>query len=267
MEADPDDLALAIDLAGIADGITRERFRAADLKVENKPDMTPVTEADTAVERALRDRLARDRPDDAVLGEEFGESAEARSGRRWIIDPIDGTKNFVRGIPVWGTLIALQAGERLTVGVASAPALSRRWWGARGLGTHMNDGLDGPPIPLAVSRVHDLADAQLSISGFHYWEEQGELESALQLIRRCWRSRGFGDFWHYMLVAEGAVDIATEPIVSFWDIAAPLVIVEEAGGRFTDLRGAVTAQGGNALATNGLIHDAALGIVGRSPQA
>lgn len=263
METDPEDLTLALELADIADSITRGRFLAADLKVETKPDMTPVTEADTAVERALRDRLAEARPHDAVLGEEFGESAAAPSGRRWILDPIDGTKNFVRGIPVWATLIALQERETLTVGVASALALHRRWWAARGRGAHVDDGLGSGPRRLRVSAVSDLADAQLSISGFGYWEEQGRLDAALALIHRCWRTRAFGDFWHYMLVAEGAVDVAAEPVVSLWDLAAPLVIVEEAGGRLTDLGGAATPAGGDAVATNGLIHEAVLAIVGR----
>jgi histidinol-phosphatase len=262
-ETDPEDLSLALELANLADVITRGRFGAADLKVETKPDMTPVTEADTAVERALRDRLAQARPDDVVLGEEYGQSRDDPAARRWILDPIDGTKNFVRGIPVWATLIALQEGEALTIGVASAPALHRRWWAARGRGAHVEDGLVGSPRRLRVSAVSGLGDAQLSICGFGDWAELGRLDWALELIRRCWRTRGFGDFWQYMLVAEGAVDVAAEPTVSLWDLAAPLVIVEEAGGRFTDLSGAVTAGGGDALATNGLVHEDALAIVGR----
>jgi histidinol-phosphatase len=253
---DPDDLALALELADIADAITRERFGAADLMVERKPDMTPVTEADTAVERALRDRLAEARPDDAVLGEEYG--AEGDAPRRWILDPIDGTKNYVRGIPVWATLIALEEDDTLTVGAVSAPALHRRWWASRGHGAYA----DGRRVH--VSAVTDLSDAQLSISSFHHWEQYGRLDQALGLISRCWRTRGFGDFWHYMLVAEGAVDVAVEPIVSLWDLAAPRVIVEEAGGRFTDLGGVPTADGGDALATNGPLHEAALEVVGRS---
>jgi histidinol-phosphatase len=264
VEADPDDLALALDLADIADSITRERFRAEDLEVDTKPDMTPVTEADTAVERTLRDRLEAARPMDAVLGEEYGGPDEARGGRRWIIDPIDGTKNFVRGIPVWATLVALQDGDDLTVGVASAPALSRRWWASRGAGAHADDGAGGPPRRLRVSAVAKLADAQLSFSGLDSSEDFGLLDAVVELSRRCWRTRAFGDFWNYMLVAEGAVDVAVEPIVSLWDLAAPLVIVEEAGGRFTDLGGTPTAAGGDAIATNGLVHEAALGIVGRA---
>jgi histidinol-phosphatase len=260
---DPDDLSLALELAEIADSITRERFGAADLKVETKPDMTPVTEADTAVEHAIRDRLAAVRPDDAVLGEEYGSSSGASGERRWILDPIDGTKNFVRGIPVWATLIALQVADQMTVGVASAPALGRRWWASRGAGARVDDGHGGVARELRVSAVHELADAQLSFSGFEHWEEQERTDTVLALARRCWRTRGFGDFWQYMLVAEGAVDIALDPVVSLWDLAAPLVIVEEAGGRFTDLAGRATADGGDAIASNGLVHDAARDIVGR----
>ena len=269
MAADPDDLALALELADVADSITRERFRAADLKIETKPDLTPVTEADTAVERACRDRLAVARPADGVVGEEFGVSEAAGApgaardpGRRWIIDPIDATMNFVRGIPVWATLIALQQGEELTVGVVSAPALQRRWWASRGAGARVA-AAGGPPRELRVSAVGDLSDAQLSLSGLEEWEKVGRVPAVLELSRRCWRMRAFGDFWHYMLVAEGAVDVAVEPSVSVWDLAAPLVIVEEAGGRLTDLAGVAGADGGDALASNGLVHDAALELIGR----
>jgi histidinol-phosphatase len=201
-----------------------------------------------------------------VLGEEYGGPDEAPGGRRWIIDPIDGTKNFVRGIPVWATLVALQDGDVLTVGVASAPALHRRWWAARGAGAHAEDATEGSPRRLRVSAVGELPDAQLSFSGLDSQEDFGLLDGVIELSQRCWRTRAFGDFWNYMLVAEGAVDIAVEPIVSLWDLAAPRVIVEEAGGRFTDLGGIPTADGGDAIATNGLVHDAALAIVGRPPR-
>jgi histidinol-phosphatase len=260
--ADPDDLALALELADIADSITRERFRASDLKVETKPDLTPVTEADTAVEHACRDRLAVARPNDGVVGEEYGASSAAAGSRRWIIDPIDGTNNFVRGIPVWGTLIALQDGDAMAIGVVSAPALARRWWASRGGGGHLDDGGEAGR-ELRVSAVRDLTDAQLSFSELEVWDERGRLKAIIELCRRCWRTRGYGDFWQYMLVAEGAVDVALEPAVSLWDLAAPLVIVEEAGGRFTDFSGRATAEGGDALATNGLVHEAALEIIRR----
>ena len=262
MGSDPDDLALALELADIADSITRERFRASDLKVETKPDMTPVTEADTAVERAIRDRLSTSRPQDAVIGEEYGDSADG-GRRRWIIDPIDGTKNYVRGIPVWATLIALQDGERTTVGAVSAPALGRRWWAADGAGAFVDDGLSEGLQRLSVSAVGGLGDAQLSISDLEQWDRIGRLDELLSLARSCWRSRGFGDFWGYMLVAEGAAEVTVEPEVSLWDLAAPKVIVEQAGGRFTDLGGVATAAGGDAIASNGLVHDAALTIIGR----
>ncbi|MGI8428432.1 MAG: inositol monophosphatase family protein [Solirubrobacteraceae bacterium] len=263
------DLDLALELAELADVITMARFGAADLIVETKPDLTPVSEADRAVEQLIRQRLAEARPDDAVLGEEYGESGGADGGIRgeaggrgrwWIVDPIDGTKSYVRGIPVWATLIALSVDDELTVAVVSAPALGRRWWAARGEGAFA----DGRPIH--VSRVSELADAQLSFAGLEDWEAAGRLDALLELGRRCWRTRGFGDFWSYMLVAEGAVEIGgLDPVVSLWDLAAPQLIVEQAGGRFTDLSGVRTAGGGDAIATNGLLHETALAIVGRSP--
>jgi histidinol-phosphatase len=263
MAVAPEDLELALELADVADAITLERFRAADLVVETKRDLTPVSEADTAVERALRDRLGAARPGDAILGEEYGVSEGSGGERRWIVDPIDGTKNYVRGIPVWATLLALQEGGRATVGVVSAPALGRRWWAAHGLGGFGVDGLAEGPRRLRVSAVRELSDAQLCVSGFDGWEERGRLEGLLELSRRCWRTRGFGDFWTYMLVAEGVAEIGCEAVVSLWDLAAPQVIVEEAGGTFTDLGGVPTPDGGDALATNGRLHEEALAIVGR----
>jgi histidinol-phosphatase len=263
MTASREDLALALELADMADSITAARFRAADLVVETKPDLTPVSEADTAVERSLRERLAAVRADDAIVGEEYGASETRPSGRRWIVDPIDGTKNYVRGIPVWATLLALQEGDKVTVGVVSAPALGRRWWAASGAGAFMSDGLEHEPRRLKVSAVRALEDAQLCISGFDGWEQNGGLERLLSLARACWRTRGFGDFWTYMLVAEGVAEIGCEAVVSLWDLAACQVIVEEAGGTFTDLGGVRTADGGDALATNGLLHEQALALVGR----
>jgi histidinol-phosphatase len=263
VRARSEDLALALELADVADVITLERFRAADLVVETKPDETPVTEADTAVERTLRDRLAGARAGDAIVGEEYGASEAPEHDRRWIVDPIDGTKNYVRGIPVWATLLALQERDDVTVGVVSAPALGRRWWAAKGAGAFMTDALGPDPRPLRVSGVRALVDAQLLVSGFDGWDEQGRLDRLLALSRAWWRPRGFGDFWTYMLVAEGVAEVGCEAVVSVWDLAAPQVIVEEAGGTFTDLRGVRTAHGGDALATNGLLHDQALALVGR----
>ncbi len=264
MASRSDDLTLALELADLADSITLERFRAEDLQVETKPDLTPVTEADRAVEQAMRDRLASARPDDAIFGEEFGSSEAGADGRRWIIDPIDGTKGYVRGMPVWATLLAQQVEDEITVGVVSAPALRRRWWAARGEGAFLDDGLSGEPRRIRVSAVAELADAQLSFAGFREWDESGRLDALVELARRCWRTRAFGDMWSYMLVAEGAVDIGGLDVgVMLWDLAAPMVIVEEAGGRLTDLEGVRRADGGSGIATNGLLHEAALEIVGR----
>ena len=263
MTAGGDDLALALQLADVADAITLKRFRATDLVVETKPDLTPVTEADTAVERVLRERLAAARPGDAIVGEEYGATEAPPGGRRWIVDPIDGTKNYVRGIPVWATLLALEEGDQITVGVVSAPAMQRRWWAAAGAGAFAADGLSAQPRPIRVSAVRALKDAQLLMSGFDGWDEQGGLDRLLALSRACWRTRGFGDFWTYMLVAEGVAEIGCEAVVSLWDLAACQVIVEEAGGTFTDLGGVRTAAGGDALATNGLLHEQALALVGR----
>jgi histidinol-phosphatase len=252
-----DDLALALELADLADRITLGRYRAEDLVVDTKPDLTPVTEADRAVEQAIRERLGALRPDDAVLGEEYGASASSASGRRWIVDPIDGTKSYVRGMPTWSTLIALSVEDEISVGVVSAPALPRRWWAQRGGGAFV----DGHPIH--VSSVSDLADALMTWSGIEDWDAIGRFDAIVELGRKCWRTRGIGDAWQYMLVAEGAAEIALDPQVSLWDLAALQVIVEEAGGRFTDFGGVPTPDGGNGIATNGLVHDAALAIVGR----
>jgi histidinol-phosphatase len=257
-----DDVALARELADLADTITLPRFGAVDLAVSTKPDLTPVTEADTAAERALRDLLSDVRPADDVMGEEYGaQGGGAR--RRWIVDPIDGTKNYVRGIPVWATLIALEEGEECTLGLVSAPALGRRWWASRGAGAFASDALTGETRQLAVSGVTELRDAQLSFGGFEDWAAGGRREALIELVEACWRTRSFGDFWAYMLLAEGALEIAIDPVASVWDLAAPQIIVEEAGGQFSDLSGVRTTGGGDAIATNGRLHDAALWRVGR----
>jgi histidinol-phosphatase len=256
------DLELALQLADLADELTLDRYRAADLVVETKPDMTPVSEADTAVEQALRERLAHERPGDAILGEEYGDSPPPENGRRWILDPIDGTQSYVRGVPVWATLLALEAHGEPVLGVASAPALGRRWWAARGAGAYLREGgPERPPQRLQVSRIGELADAQLCFGGFAEWRGAARLPQLQALSERVWRSRGYGDFWQYMLVAEGAAEIATDPDVSLWDLAVPLVIVTEAGGRFTDFSGRPTAAGRSGLATNGLLHEATRAIL------
>ena len=231
------------------------RYGAVDLVVEAKPDLTPVSDADTATEEVLREFLARERPADGVSGEEFG--AAGSGSRRWVIDPIDGTKNFVRNVPVWATLIALLDGDDAVVGVVSAPALDRRWWAAKGGGAWGTVG-GGPARGLSVSRVATLDDASLSYSSLSGWAGLGLREAFLALTDRVWRSRAYGDFWSYMLVAEGAVDLAAEPELSLWDVAALAPIVTEAGGRFTGLDGVDGVHQGNAAASNGLLHDAFL---------
>jgi histidinol-phosphatase len=246
-----DDLRLALELAGVADGITVPAFRRAGLHVETKPDRTPVTEADRSVERALRERIAAERPGDAVVGEEFGGTG-AGAARRWFLDPIDGTKNFVRGIPVFATLIALEQEGELVVGVCSAPGLHARWWAARGMGAYESG------RRIHVSAVASLDAAQLSYDSLPGFDEHGLGEPFLALARRCARTRGFGDFWSHVLVAEGAVDVAVEPEVKPWDLAPLRVIVEEAGGRFTDLAGTARIDGGSAVSSNDLLHDEVL---------
>ena len=249
------DLELALRLADLADAITTERFRAADLVVRSKPDLTPVSDADQAVEQLLRRHLETARPRDAFCGEESG---TAGSGpRRWVLDPIDGTKNFVRGVPVWATLIALLIDDEPVLGVVSAPALGQRWWAARGQGAFASS-LGGPPRRLRVSEVTELADASLSYASLSGWADQDRLEAFVALTAQVWRSRAYGDFWSYMLVAEGAVDLAAEPELSLWDLAALAPIVTEAGGRFTGLNGVDGVQQGNAAASNGRLHGALL---------
>jgi histidinol-phosphatase len=228
------------------------RFRALDLRVDTKPDLTPVTDADRSAEEAIRSTLRRARPRDAVTGEEFG--AVGHGPRRWLLDPIDGTKNFVRGVPVWATLIALMDGDEVVAGVVSAPALGRRWWAATGTGAYTGKSLSAASR-LAVSGVTSLSDASLSYSSLGGWEDRGLSKPFLELTREVWRTRAYGDFWSYMLVAEGAVDVACEPEVALHDLAAPAIVVTEAGGRFTDLGGRPGPAGGSALATNGLLHE------------
>jgi histidinol-phosphatase len=253
-----DDLRFAHVLADAADDIATRRFRALDLRVESKPDLTPVTDADHTVEESLRNVLRRSRPRDAVLGEEFGRIGAGP--RCWVIDPIDATKNYVRGVPVWATLIGLMDGEQVAVGVASAPALARRWWAARGGGAWTGRSLT-KASRCRVSSVGRLADASFSYSSLADWEEQGRLDGFLELSRRVGRTRAFGDFWSHVLVAEGAVDVSAEPEVSLWDLAALQVIVEEAGGTFTDLSGRPAPDGGSAVASNGLLHTEVLRLL------
>ncbi|MFC5992805.1 histidinol-phosphatase [Pseudonocardia hispaniensis] len=251
------DLSLALRLADIADAMTLPRFRAADLRVTRKPDRTPVTDADTAAEDALRAELAAQRPGDGVLGEERGGEVP-ESGRGWLLDPIDGTKNFSRGMPVWASLIALTVHGTPVVGVASAPGLGRRWWAAAGAGAWTTDAPGGEPRRIAVSSVAELGDAYVSTTNAEVFRTHGTFDSWLALTERCWETRAFGDFWQHCLVAEGLIDVAVEPEANSWDLAALQVIVEQAGGRLSDLAGVATFAGGDAISSNGLVHDASL---------
>jgi histidinol-phosphatase len=251
-----DDLRLAHVLADQADAITMSRFKAIDLQVTSKPDLTPVTDADTAVEDAIRTSLSRTRPRDAVHGEERADSGWGP--RRWVIDPIDGTANYVRGVPVWATLIALMDGDDVVVGVVSAPALSRRWWASKGAGAYTGRSLlQGSKC--RVSRVAEIEDASLSYSSIDGWVDCGRGQQFVDLLRECWRTRAFGDFWSYMLLAEGAVDLATEPELALHDMAAVSVVVTEAGGQFTNLDGIPGVKGPGAIATNGPLHTEVVG--------
>jgi histidinol-phosphatase len=288
------DLRLALTLADAADAISTERYRSADLHVSLKPDRTHVTDADQAVERAIRAGIESERPGDSFYGEEFGDDDAADTAasrtttttttttgpgtdadadaegtraapraaprRQWIVDPIDGTANFLRGVPVWATLISLVVDGVPVLGVVSAPALGRRWWASTGGGAFSSE---HGTAPLRVSGVSDLADASLSYNGLEYWREAGRLEPLLTLTEQVWRTRAYGEFWSYLLVAEGALDIAGELGLQPYDMAAVIPIVEEAGGRFTSLDGEPGPWHGSALATNALLHDAVLAVVKR----
>jgi histidinol-phosphatase len=291
-----DDLALAHALADLADAITLDRYQAQDLVITTKPDNTPVTDADRAVETAIREALATHRESDGLVGEEFG-SDKGSSGRYWVIDPIDGTKNFMRGVPTWATLIALvevdaSGNEEVVVGIASAPALARRWAAAKGHGAtvrfnsgdtefetgdtsgddfaysdshsdlnlqaKVNDGFSLAPNEkkISVSKVASLSDASISYSDFVGWGDR--LEPFQKMLAAAWRTRGIGDFWSHMLVAEGAVDVAIEPSLALWDMAALDIIVREAGGSFTNTAGENGPFGGSGVSTNGVLHNAVI---------
>ena len=250
------DLSFALQLADAADIVTMRHYQARSLVVERKPDKTEVTIADRDSESAVRSLITERRPLDGILGEEHG-TIEGTSGCRWIIDPIDGTSNYVRGVPLWATLIALERNDELVVGVASCPALGHRWWGAIGIGAFV----DGKAIQ--VSGISNLDESFLSYVESPYWEHKGFRTGIDALRMAVNRERAFGDFWQHMLVAEGAIDVAVEAIVSFWDLAAIQVIVEAAGGTFTDLDGAARSDRGSAVSTNGLLHRATLVTLGR----
>ena len=254
-----DDLRLAHILADSVDGLTMKRFKSQNLTVETKPDLTPVTDADREAEQVIRAQLGRVRNRDAVIGEEFGTTGSG--GRQWVIDPIDGTKNYVRGVPVWATLIGLIEDGEVVLGVVSAPALNRRWWAAAGSGAFTGRSLS-QATRLSVSSVNQLSDASLSYSSLSGWRDLGVREQFIELTDSVWRTRAYGDFWSYCMVAEGAVDLACEPELNLYDMAALVPVVTEAGGRFTSLAGQDGPFGDNALASNGLLHDAALDVLG-----
>jgi len=249
---DATDLQLALALADKADSITSARYQAQDLVVTTKPDNTPVTDADKATETAIRELIKAQRPDDGLVGEEFGDNAEGKK-RYWVIDPIDGTKNFMRGVPTWATLIALIEDGEVVVGVASAPALTRRWYASKNNGAFVSFNKQMPKR-ISVSKVAKLSDASIAYSDFLGWDERSATFDTL--IKTCWRTRGFGDFWSHMLVAEGAADIAVEPKLALWDMAAIDIIVREAGGVFSGVNGVHGPHQGSGLSTNAHLHEA-----------
>ncbi len=246
-----EDLALALELANIADNISLARFRALDLHIESKPDRSPVTDADRAVELAIKEVLALKRPNDGIVGEEFGNSGSTT--RKWIIDPIDGTANYMRGVPVWATLIALSIDGKAVVSVVSSPALGRRWWAAPGIAKTSD--FDGSVRDLKVSSIANLENASLSYNNLQLWDSYGYLERLIKLSRKVWRTRAYGDFYSYMLLAEGSLDIVAEHDLKLYDIAALVPIVEQAGGSFSAIDGSLTEETGSVLATNNLLHD------------
>ena len=252
------DLALALRLADAADAVAMARFDAADLDVQIKADASHVTEADLATEQALRAILGEERPADGIFGEEFGSSGDTH--RQWIIDPIDGTANYLKGIPMWTTLIALTVDGVPRVGVASQPAIGRRWWAATGRGAWTNTA-SGEPRRLAVSTVSDVAESSISFQSIAQWDGAGRTDALLRLSRSVWRDRGYGDAWPYMLLAEGRLEFVAEFGVKEYDIAALVPIIVEAGGRFTDIDGADSLTSRSSLATNGILHDAYLDLV------
>jgi histidinol-phosphatase len=255
-----DDLALAQKMADAADAITLKRYQSLDLVITTKPDNTPVTDADKAAEVAIRELLKEHRPDDGIVGEEFGEQASALqqgASRYWVIDPIDGTKNFLRGVPTWATLIGLverqsDGSEKVIVGVVSAPALYRRWYASDGMGAFVSENGKSPKR-VSVSKISDISNASISYSDFLGWGSR--LVAFQTLLTKAWRTRGVGDFWSHILVAEGAVDSAIEPSLALWDMAALDIIVREAGGRFTNTDGVDGPFGGSGVSSNGALHD------------
>jgi len=263
-----EDLKLVHQLADAADEVSMRRFGASDLVVTSKPDMTPVSDADKRVEEVVREMIMKRFASDSIIGEEFG--VTGNSPREWIIDPIDGTKNFVRGVPVWATLIGLRisganplAGD-MVVGMISAPALGRRWWSAQGGGAWLGAPSDGGTTGkrIRVSGISNLSDASLSYSNLMGWQESGRLPAFMHLVEKVWRTRGYGDFWSHCMVAEGVIDVSAEPSVALWDLAAVAALVSEAGGRFTGLNAKEGPDQKSAVASNAILHDEVLAIIG-----
>ena len=258
LAAAPDDeleawLALAQAACDEADGLARGAFRR-DLRISTKPDRTFVTEADQAIERAIRGRIHAAWPEHGLVGEEYGTEA-GDAPTRWYIDPIDGTHNFIRGVPLFGTLLAVEHDGELQAAVISAPALHGRWWARRGGGAWAR-GIDDPAARrIHVSSVASLGDAQVLYGSGHDIEASGLAPGFHGLLGEVWRERGFGDFWGYTLLAEGAAEAMIEVELSSWDAAAPTVLIEEAGGRVTDFTGRRAIESGTFLATNGPLHD------------
>lgn len=250
-----DDLALALAAAELAATVALPRFRALDLVIETKPDRSPVTDADRAVENAVVEFIRQHRPEDSIFGEEFGLQGVSGSGvsRRWIIDPIDGTANFLRGVQIWGCLIALEVDGEITTGAVAAPALERYWWAAKGLGALTRE--HGVERKISVSNVKDLQDASVSFQSVRQWDTIGRPDVPLLLSRNTWRDRAYGDFWAYMMLAEGLVDVVTETGLAEYDVAALVPIIEEAGGRITNLDNGRDWKEGTTLATNSLLHE------------
>ncbi len=246
------DQDLALKLADAADEISLARFRALDLRIESKPDSSYVTDADRSVEERLRAILARHSPEDAIIGEEFADAGDG--SRTWIIDPIDGTANYLRGIPIWASLIALRVDGVITTSVVSAPAMGRRWWAQRGNGAFTKD-IDGRIRIIETSKVSDLASSSFSYNAIQLWDQAGKLDELIALSRKVWRARAFGDFLSYMYLAEGSLEMVSEHDLKLYDIAALVPIVEEAGGTFTAIDGPLTEASSSVLATNTLMHE------------
>ena len=253
-----DDLAFAQRLADAADAVAMLRFDSPDLHVQSKDDASFVTEADIETERALRGLIEAERPGDAIFGEEFGSTGESR--RQWIVDPIDGTHNYLRGIPMWSTLISLAIDGVPQVGVVSQPAIGRRWWGATGEGAWTNTPENGIRR-IQVSDVDSLERASISFQSIQQWDQAGYLDSVITLSRSVWRDRGYGDAWPYMLLAEGRIEFVAEFDVKEYDIAAHIPIIREAGGTFTDIDGTTSISSRSSLATNTHLHEAFLSLI------